>query len=196
MFQCTYPADVLQNYAAIELYLSTAVNQQYRSTIDWATLCEQGRAVLLIDGLGELSDEARSSVSTMIEQTHALYPALSLLIAARDSTAISLPPNFEYCCVERLGDEQLVALLKRYLSKRTGFDKATLPRDVLRHPELAALCRVPLFSALLVATLPPRGELPRGRSELLERYIGVALSPQRLSRNSRLGLEFQQIDGI
>jgi len=41
----------------------------------------------------------------MIEQTHALYPTTSMLIAARDSTAISLPSNFEYCRLERLDEE-------------------------------------------------------------------------------------------
>jgi hypothetical protein len=178
-------ADILQSYRSIELYLSTAVNQYYRSNIDWTALCEQGRAVLLIDGLDELSDEGRSAIATMIDQAHALYPSLSMLIAARDSAATVLPSNFEYCRLEPLDEEQLADLLSRYLAVRRGFDSATVISDVMRRPELVALCSIPLFAAMLVATLPSTGGVPHSRADLLERYLDVALSPHRHKKTGR-----------
>jgi NACHT domain len=178
-------ADVLQSYRSIDQYLTTTANQYYRANIDWTTLCEQGRAVLLIDGLDELSDEGRSTVATMINQADVLYPAVPILVAARDSAAISLPASFQYCRLERLDDEQLSDLLKRYLAIRKGVDDSTLISNVIRKAELVALCRIPLFAAMLVATLPPAGNVPDSRADLLERYLDVVLSPHRHKKTGR-----------
>ncbi|MGM4923423.1 NACHT domain-containing protein [Tardiphaga sp. 804_B3_N1_9] len=178
-------SDTLQNYQDLDQYLSTATNQHFRSQIDWAVLCEQGRAILLIDGLDELSDEGRSKVSTMIARAHAIYPSLPILVAARDSAVIALPTSFQYYRLERLDVQQLSELLKRYLSTRGNSDHSSLISQVIHKPELVALCSIPLFAAMLVATLPPNGNIPETRTELLERYLDIVLSPHRHKNTER-----------
>jgi hypothetical protein len=178
-------ADGLASSYGILNYLERHLNLNYRVTLDWTALCRQGRAVLLIDGLDELADQARTTVLGNIEQVAAMFPAAPILIAARDRSALSLPQKFTRCRIMRLSETQGDDLLKRYLSRRPEVAADTVKTSLKRSTDLSSLCTIPLFLALLVATLPSSGQLPRSRSELLERYLSFALAPQRHKSGSQ-----------
>ncbi len=178
-------ADGLALYTGILDYLERHLNPNYRVTLDWTALCRQGRAVLLIDGLDELSDQARTAALSNIEQIAALFPGSPILVAARDRSALSLPTVFTRCRILRLSDTQIDDLLERYLARRPEINADAIKTSLWTSKDLSALCSIPLFLAILVATLPRSGQLPNSRADLLERYLSLALAPQRHKTGSQ-----------
>ena len=159
--------------------LEQHVNHDYRTAIDWPTLLSQGRAALLIDGVDELSDESRATAIEHIRQAVAVFSEAPVVVATRDGASMPLMPLFSCFRIARFDRDQQTKVLKRYLNFRPEIRAQRIEHDLYRSDELSALCSIPLFLALLVATMPKSGELPKGRSELLERYLAVALAPQQ-----------------
>ncbi|WP_157380325.1 NACHT domain-containing protein [Burkholderia ubonensis] len=172
-------AEALPEHSTIQDYLNTEYNSGYQVAIDWTTLCEQGRAVMFIDGVDELNDSARAALVNMIGRAVARFPDMPILIGARDASMTTFPPRFKLFRVLRLDDEQMSSMLQAYVSTRGEFDVKTVVRHVHTYEELELLCRIPLFLAIFVATLPKSGPIPTSRTEVLELYILHALSPER-----------------
>lgn len=55
-------------------YLSTTLNAEFKVAINWLRLCEQGLAVVLLDGLDEVPTEHRQSVIRRVERFTARFP--------------------------------------------------------------------------------------------------------------------------
>ncbi|WP_338524254.1 NACHT domain-containing protein [Pseudomonas batumici] len=172
-------AEVLPEHPTIQDYLNDTYNSRYQVSIDWTTLCEQGRAVLLIDGVDELNDGARAALINMIERAVARFPDTPILIGARDASVTSFPPQFKIFRVQRLDYDQMVTMLETYLRARGEINIQSKIQHVHAYEELSSLCRIPLFLAIFASTLPKSGTVPTSRAEVLELYIQNALSPER-----------------
>lgn len=172
-------AQALPEHQTIQDYLNTEYNASYQVAIDWTALCEQGRAVVFIDGVDELNDSSRAALISMIGRAVARFPQTPILIGARDASVTSFPPQFKVFRVQRLDDEQMITMLKAYFRTRGEFDIEKYVRHVHAYEELDLLCRIPLFLAIFAATLPKDGMIPASRADVLELYILHALSPER-----------------
>jgi len=179
-------ADVLASFSDPLTALEQQVNVLYRVALDWTTLCQQGRAALLVDGLDEISDQDRTRVVVQIEQFTARFPNVGIMVAARDRSALTLPQHFVQGRIQRLTSDEQAVFLAAYLALRPEISADKVQRALRRSEDLSALCSIPLFLALLVATLPRAGTLPTGRSDLLERYVDLVLSPQRHKAGARM----------
>ncbi|AXA67865.1 hypothetical protein CE139_19365 [Pseudomonas oryzihabitans] len=172
-------AERLPDHPTIQDYLNTDYNAQYQTTMDWTALCEQGRAVMFIDGVDELNDSSRAALVNMISRAVARFPDMPVLVGARDASVNSFPPQFKLFRLQRLDDDQMTQMLRAYFRARGEFDIQRSVKHVKAYEELDLLCRTPLFLAIYAATLPKNGVIPTSRSEVLELYILHALSPER-----------------
>ncbi|MEY9334555.1 hypothetical protein ABH911_004866 [Pseudomonas protegens] len=169
----------LPDHPTMQDYLNTDYNAQYQVNIDWTALCEQGRAVLFIDGVDELNDSSRAALVNMIGRAVARFPDMPVLVGARDASVASFPPQFKLFRLQRLEHDQMIQMLRAYLLARGEIDIQRSLDHVRAYEELDLLCRTPLFLAIYAATLPKKGVIPTSRSEVLELYILHALSPER-----------------
>jgi len=174
-----FHAAALTGAASVTEYLLGAHNASYDVRVDWLALCEQGRAVVLIDGLDELDESSRAVALEKISRTSARFPDVPLLVATRDAAVATLPTQFKRFRIPPLKDEQISEMLKRYLRDRDESERRRVIQHVFAYREMETLCRVPLFLALFAATLPKEGAVPTSRTTLLERYLQQALSQER-----------------
>ncbi|WP_175807287.1 NACHT domain-containing protein [Burkholderia cenocepacia] len=172
-------AEALPEHPTIQDYLNVEYNARYETSIDWTALCAQGRAVMVIDGVDEISDGTRAALISMIERAAARFPDLPFLVGARDASVTTFPPNFKLIRVQRLDQEQMIDMLKSYFRARGGFNVEMVVRHVLAYHELESLCQIPLFLAIFAATLQKNGVIPASRAEILELYLKNALSPEK-----------------
>ncbi|MCP1519249.1 hypothetical protein J2Y74_003559 [Pseudomonas migulae] len=186
-------AQALPEHPTVQDYLNTEYNSSYQVTIDWTALCEQGRAVIFIDGVDELNDSSRAALINMIGRAVARFPQTPILIGARDASVTSFPPQFKVFRVQRLNDEQMVKMLRSYFRSRGEFDIERYVRHVHAYEELDLLCRIPLFLAIFAATLPKDGTIPASRADVLELYIMHALSPERHKGVGKLTVSKSQL---
>lgn len=160
-------------------YLNDKVNADYDVSIDWERLCEGGRAVVLLDGLDELSVTDRTSVLNTINKFAARFQKSTFLLTVRDSTALTVPLGVPVLALNRLDDFAIRQFAEAYAHYGGCLSPDTLSSHIQRHPDLSHLLRIPLFLALVLASVGPEDNLPRSRSELLEHYLSLLLSPEK-----------------
>ncbi|WP_129127642.1 NACHT domain-containing protein [Geomonas oryzae] len=174
------PLDALaETKQPIHDYLNTCINDGYEVALDWTRLCEGGRAVVFFDGLDELADTDRCSVVALIARFTARFPQTAWVLTVRDGSALPHPLDAPRLDIDRLNNELVLALAKAYQTGGSRISSERLSEHMWRHPDLAHLLRIPLFLALVLATVKPDADLPRSRSDLLETYLTVLFSPER-----------------
>lgn len=174
------PLDALaESKQTIHDYLNSCLNTEYKVALDWTRLCEGGRAVLFFDGLDELADIDRACVTRAVALFGARFPRTSWVLTVRDGSALPQPLDAQRLDIERLDNTLVVALAKAYQACGSRISHERLSEHMWRHPDLAHLLRIPLFLALVLATVKPEDDLPRSRSELLETYLNVIFAPER-----------------
>ncbi len=187
------PLDRLAETRTVLRFLNTVVNTGYSVGIDWERLCETGRAVVLLDGLDELSDTGRTNALKALKEFGGRYPNAAFLLTVRDGAALNAPLGVPILGLPRLDDEAIEAFAEAYGRAGAQVQPETLRRHLHRHPDLARLLRIPLFLALVLTTLRPEDDLPTSRAELLERYLQLLLEPQR---HKSLAEPPQPLDGL
>jgi hypothetical protein len=160
-------------------YLSDTVNREYDVNLDWEYLCDNGRAVLLFDGLDELNQKSRVLALSAITKFGGRFSAVPFLISVRDSSALNAPLGARVLEIIRLDDGMIELFAVAYKEAGAKIEPKDLLKHARRHPDLGHLIRIPLFLALLLATKGPEDDLPRNRSELLEHYLSLLVSPER-----------------
>jgi hypothetical protein len=160
-------------------YLNRFVNDSFEVALDWTRLCEGGRAVVFLDGLDELADAHRCLIAGAIARFGARFPRVAWLLTVRDGSALPQPLDAQRLDIDRLDNEQVLLLAKAYKVGGACISPERLREDLVRHPDLAHLLRIPLFLALVLATVKVEEDLPRNRSELLETYLSLLCAPER-----------------
>jgi hypothetical protein len=160
-------------------YLNDKINSDYSVSIDWERLCESGRAVVLLDGLDELSASDRTNALIKVNKFAARFQKSSFLLTVRDSTALSVPLGVPVLTLARLDDSRIEQFADSYSKHGGSLSADNLRKHLQMHPDLSHLLRIPLFLALVLASTQPGNDLPRSRSELLENYLSLLFSPER-----------------
>lgn len=179
VFPVMVPLDdlVSKKISALD-YLKRVVNIEFCVSIDWERLCESGRVTILFDGLDELGISDRAWALRTISLFGSRFPDVPFLLAVRDSTALATPLGIPVLCIQRLDIDQIENFATNYLIAGSNVEPQRLKHYAEHHPELAHLLRIPLFLALVLATLGPDDDLPSSRTELLEQYLRVLFEPR------------------
>ena len=174
-------------------YLNGTLNDAFGVGLDWMRLCEGGRAVIFFDGLDELSDSDRSWVVGTIALFEARFPHVSWLLTVRDGSALPKPLNAQRLDIDRLDNELVAALANSYQAGGASIPVERLMRHMEHHPDLAHLLRIPLFLALVLATVKPEDDLPSSRADLLETYLTILFAPERYKQMKNIGEEIDDL---
>lgn len=174
-------------------YLNTKINTEYDVSIDWERLCESGLAVVLFDGLDELSTVDRNTVLNAIIKFAARFHKSSYLLTVRDSAALTMPLGVPVLALNRLDDFAIKQFAEAYARHGGSLLPDAISNHLMRHPDLGHLLRIPLFLALVLASIRPEDNLPRSRSELLEHYLSLLFSPERYKS---IAVPLQPLSGL
>jgi hypothetical protein len=155
------------------------INTEYDVSIDWERICEGGRAVVLFDGLDELSDADRINVLNKVVKFAARFRDAAFLLTVRDSAALTVPLAVPVLAINRLDDFAIKQFAEAYSRNGGNLSADVLSTHIRHHPDLGHLLRIPLFLALVLASVSPEDNLPCSRSELLEHYLTLLFSPER-----------------
>ena len=164
----------------------------------------QGRALLLIDGLDEVSQEKREAAYTWLERTLTLYPNAGYIISSRPNTlqdeivAARLQRNgFLRLDLQDINQEAIKQFIDRW-HKAMADERCLLPIEskvalphladklnqaLQQQPRLRDLARNPLLCALLCALHQARrSQLPDDRIQLYQACLDMLLEGRDLER--------------
>ncbi|MEM7347540.1 MAG: NACHT domain-containing protein, partial [Chloroflexota bacterium] len=180
---------------------------------DWVTgWLQTNQAIVLLDGLDEVSDAKRDEALTWLEQLLAAYPETITIVSTRPSpledeafkASLLNHLGFQQANLGKMeGDliDQFVEQWYRamghdhchYLNKSRLPDHQTTLLTMLQHqPELRKLCETPLLAAMICALhLTELGRLPRDKIKLYDRCINLLLS-----RDEKRGVDVSSYGNI
>lgn len=159
-------------------FLTEEVNAEHEVRIDWLRAAESGLLVLLLDGLDEISAARRTIVLERLKTFSLRYPSTSWLVTVRDAAALSALSDATVVELVALDDDDVVRHVRFYKPDAKGL-AARISSQMAARSDFRRLTRIPLFLALLLATLKYPDELPTRRTELLETYLGLLFNPEQ-----------------
>lgn len=161
-------------------YLEQVVNGALASDVDWRMTAEQGRVVLLLDGLDELSEHPRAQAIKRLNEFTARFPKSRWILTVRDQSALMGTPEATTLALEPWHDERRLALASKFFGSNGDTRAEALCTRLGYSPELDRLARVPLFLALIVEESKNDG-FDLGslrRADLLFRYVDRLISTE------------------
>ena len=159
-------------------YLNRNVNERFNVRLPWEAYCDAGRAVVLFDGLDELTPSDRTRVAQRIRDFGDRFPNVAWLLTIRDHGALPSLLDAKVLTIDPLSGDQIAHFARAYARAGCSVAPEALIERIETRPDLNALMKVPLFLALLMTTSRGEEDLPDGRSGLLERYLNILLQPQ------------------
>ncbi|MEI7769706.1 MAG: SUMF1/EgtB/PvdO family nonheme iron enzyme [Chloroflexales bacterium] len=158
-------------------------------------LCEEGRAILLLDGLDEVSrTDDREIVSGIVREFARRYPRCRYVVTARVAAyigAAEVGAGFTICTVDDLADDQqrrfianwsacVHRLMHPKASHETVERLATMFNDGLwkairENPGVGRLAPNPLLLTVIAIVYFDRQDLPENRAQLYEECVTVLL---------------------
>jgi NACHT domain len=177
-------------------FLRNSINRRFNVAVSWNYYCESGRAVLLFDGLDELSSPDKRRMLELIRDFTARYTATPWILTVRDAKALAAPVDATILTIDVFDDEQIRSFIARYTHAGSPIDTKDLYSQLQLYPDLKLLVRIPLFLALLMATTRPSDLIPQKRSDLLERYLYVVFHPNEYKQTASLNYEPDELRGI
>jgi hypothetical protein len=145
---------------------------------DWQRLAEQGLLVLLFDGLDEVPAGTRPIQLSRISTFSARYPASPWILTVRDPSVLSGLAEAQLVELLPLSDSDIVRFIEAMKVRLPDVAPWSFARRLERYPDLRRLARIPLFLAMLLATVDTEGDIPRTRSDLIEAYVKTLFAPQ------------------
>lgn len=158
-------------------FLSEHIDSSYDVNVGWRRLAEQGLVALLLDGLDEVPGRDRAPLLDKLRIFSARYPKVPWLLTVRDPAVLSGANDARMLEILPLDDGDVVRFAKKMTAHGVTVDGDELVDRLRSYPDLKRLARIPLFLALLIATLDPSGSLPTSRSDLIERYLQTLFAP-------------------
>ena len=171
----------LASFAASEVgvveFMATQTNREFDIKVDWQRLAEQGLLVLLFDGLDEIPTGVRPSLLNRIATFSARYPLAPWMLTVRDPAVLTGAPEAQLIEILPLEDDDIQRFVETMKRRLTDFDVWAFVARLRMYPDLYRLARIPLFLAMLLATVDSADDLPETRSDLIEAYLKTLFTP-------------------
>ena len=162
-------------------YLSEHVNTNYQVAIDWMRAAETGLLVLLLDGLDEVSSDRRAVILERIKTFALRHPKTPWLLTVRDAAALAAPTDALLVELEPLDDDHIERHIRFYRPENSDLPRL-LQQQLEIRPEVHRLARIPLFLAILLATVEKPEDIPSNRTDLLETYLHLLFQPEQFKQ--------------
>jgi energy-coupling factor transporter ATP-binding protein EcfA2 len=175
----------------------------------FAPALNDGRCLLLLDGLDEVADRTqRAHVSRWIEELAARYPRNRIVVTARFAgyRDARLGKGHLELSVERFGKDEIRNFLRRWYRavqtqlysdspeslQRAEELAAGLVKAILEHDEIRVLAANPLMLQIIALVHRDRGALPKRRVELYEECTDVLLEHWDRAKGLDTGLSARE----
>jgi len=157
-----------------------------------------GRALLLVDGVDEVTDSQRTAVRQWLQQIVAQFPSIRIVVTSRPAAAAAgwlRAEGFGTVFLESLGPADLRALVRHWHEavrdcadlpcppERLPAHEARLLARLESAPHLRTLAATPLLAAMLCALNLDRQALPRDRMGLYAAALDMLLETRDAQRN-------------
>ena len=126
-------------------YLLEVTNKDFNVDIEWESLCDAGQAVVLFDGLDEVSLTSRKTVLESIHRFDARYPKTAWVLTVRDPAILTGPVDGRIFEILPLGETEVIAFANAWKKRLPHIDGWELVRRLGSYPDLKLLVRIPLF---------------------------------------------------
>lgn len=160
------------------------------------TILEEGKAMVLFDGLDEVSEAQaqRQRITQAVRDFARQYGKSRVIITCRTAAIEYTFEGFTYCELAEFTQEQIKAFVSLWFqhseTKRKAFLEAFARPENLRLGELA---RRPLLLTLLCLTFDETMSFPQRRAELYEEAIDALLKKWDGSRSIQRGQVYQKL---
>jgi len=161
----------------------------------FSRLCETGRAILLLDGLDEVSrTDEREIVSGIIREFARRYQACRYVVTARVAAytgAAEIGAGFTICTVDDLDEAQQQRFIANWsrcvhrlvypkssaeqVERMAGAFDTALLRAIRENPGVGRLAPNPLLLTVIAIVFYNRQDLPENRAQLYEECVKVLL---------------------
>lgn len=170
---------------SLALTIERLLNDSYNVSIPWERAFANGTAVLLFDGLDELSAHSRTRTLEDIEIFTERFPDCSWLLATRSDALLGAKLAVPRLVIEPLDNERRARLVRGVVTQHA---EALLSRFNLSR-DLDRLSRIPLFLGLLIRSHSesPHHNFPKRRSDLLEQYVDTLVMNAHEKGRLKLG---------
>jgi len=163
--------------ATIQEFLNEHINREYDVRIDWRRLAEQGLIALLLDGLDEVPTVDRAPVLDRLRTFTTRYRQVPWLLTVRDPAALTGAIDARTIEILPLEDSEVTKFATTMALHCPNLHAQDLISRLDRYPDLKRFTRIPLFLAILLATIRGGDEIPVSRAELIERYLRTLFAP-------------------
>ncbi len=170
-------------------WLAQEWRARYPHLPDWQSLLQDGRLLLLLDGLNEMPHRDPTEYAERVGRWRLFLqslPAGNRVVFSCRRLDYSAPLTSETAPVRQVQVEPLTpGQIELFLKVHLGERSAPVWMAVQRTPRLLALLAIPFFLRLLVEQVEASGEMPAGRAALLTGFVRRALQ-RELEREHRL----------
>jgi predicted NACHT family NTPase len=175
-----------------EYSLERYLTQQWRlSEVETELVLSQGRGLILLDGLDEVTGENRRKISKKIQQFVRSYPQNQLVITCRTQSQESRFERFDYVEVADFNKAQVNAFAEHWFkvvcsNAEEGHAKARQFLDKLSLEEnktIRELAITPILLSLTCAVFQAQGKFYSKRSKLYEEGLELLLEKWDKSRS-------------
>jgi len=171
-------------------YISSSWNNHDISSEQVETLLQQGKLLLLLNGLDEIPQSNSEEIIQQIQQFAETYAQNQIIITCRLAAQTYHFSGFTYFEIADLDSPQIETFAKKWFSTNNtsnheGLKKATLFLDLLKRQEnklIRELASTPILLNLLCLVFQEKAQFPNKHWKLYQEGLEILLSKWDLSR--------------
>ncbi|BAY67170.1 NACHT domain family protein (plasmid) [Calothrix brevissima NIES-22] len=172
----------LPNQPSLLDYLNQLIN--YPNKADVEQLLNEGRLLILLDGLDEVKKEDSNLILNIIKeftiQYHKNYYVITCRIAAQEYTF----ENFTEAEIADFNWEQITNFINKWFGIKNNLIKSQeIIRELQKNKPIQDIATNPLFLTLLCLVFEEFGKFPSNRSKLYEEGLDILFKKWDIKRN-------------
>ncbi|MBD2120188.1 NACHT domain-containing NTPase [Trichocoleus sp. FACHB-262] len=149
------------------------------------TLLQEGRSLVLLDGLDEVRDVDHNRLLQEICNTSAQFHASQFVVTCRIAAREYTFQQFTEVEVADFDDEQIAEFSRKWFDQKDPIKAEQFPKELEAHEPLKELATNPLLLTLLCLVFEERAGFPANRAELYKEGLDVLLKKWDAKRNIR-----------
>ncbi|MBW4490406.1 MAG: NACHT domain-containing NTPase [Trichocoleus desertorum ATA4-8-CV12] len=146
-------------------------------------LLQEGRSLVLLDGLDEVRDVDHDRVLQEICSISALCHASQFVITCRIAAQEYTFEQFTEVEVADFDDDQIAEFSQNWFHRKNPTKADQFPKELKTHKRLTELATNPLLLTLLCLVFEERADFPTNRAELYKEGLDILLKKWDVKRN-------------
>jgi predicted NACHT family NTPase len=158
-----------------------------------AKILQEGRSIVLLDGLDEVKAQDHDRVLTTIRRTAEKFDASQFVITCRIAAKEYIFDQFTEVEIADFNDKQIADFAHKWFQLTDPIKAAEFPQELEDNPGLQNLATNPLLLTLLCLVFEAGGRFPVNRAELYKEGLDVLLKKWDANRNIKREAVYKQL---